>query len=103
MITKWCKIQYLNSEKFLNSVNFFHSVIFLYSEKFLYSETFLYLVKFLYSVKSLYARIFFKKIAVSKMLRSFLVEQPCWSPFEVHLQAILRTFLRLLLEKVTPQ
>ena len=36
-LLKWCKIQYLNSEKFLYSVNFLHSVIFLYSEKFLYS------------------------------------------------------------------
>ena len=37
------------------------------------------------------------------MLRSFSVEQPCWSPFEVHLQVFLRTFLRLLLEKGTPK
>ena len=33
-LLKWCKSQYLNSEKFLYSVNF------LYSVKFLYSETF---------------------------------------------------------------
>ena len=32
------------------------------------------------------------------MLRSFSVEQPCCSSFEVHLQALLRTFLRPLLE-----
>ena len=89
-------------EIFKFSEFFSFSDIFIFREIFIF-RTFLYLVKFLYSVKSLYARIFFKKIAVSKMLRSFLVEQPCWSPFEVHLQAILRTFLRLLLEKVTPQ
>ena len=29
--------------------------------------------------------------------------QKCWSPFEVHLQAFLRTFLCLLLEKGIPQ
>ena len=37
------------------------------------------------------------------MLRSFSVEQPCWSTFEVYLQVFLRTFLRLLLEKGTPK
>ena len=37
------------------------------------------------------------------MVRSFSVEQPCWSPLQVHLQVFLRTFLRLLLEKGTPQ
>ena len=37
------------------------------------------------------------------MVRSFSVKKPCWSPLEVHLQVFLRTFLRLLLEKGTPQ
>ena len=87
----------LYSEKFLYSETFLYSVKFLYSETVLYSET------FLYSDKSLYARKFFLKKAVSKMLRTLSVEQPHWSPFEVHLQAFLRTFLRLLLEKGTPQ
>ena len=102
-LLKWCKFQYSNSEKFLYSDTFLYSVKFLNSVKFLYSDTFLYSEKFLCSVKSLYARKFFKKIVVSKMLRSLSVEQPCWSHFEVHLQAFLRTFLRLLLEKETPQ
>ena len=132
-LLKWCKIQHLNSEKFLYSVNFFHSVIFLYSETFLYSDTFLNSETFSYSEHSCIQRPFyiqrlfyiqshfyvqrhfyiqwnlcmhekiFLKMAVSKMLRSFSVEQPCWSPFEVHLQVFLRTFLRLLLEKGTPK
>ena len=65
-------------------------------------------ILFLYSERHVYIQwnlcmhgIFFKK--VSKMLRSFSVEQPCCSSFEVHLQALLRTFLRLLLEKGTPR
>ena len=82
---------------------FLYSETFLYSKTFLYSESFLCSETFLYSVKSLYARKIFLKMAVSKMLRSFSVEQPCWSPFEVHLQAFLRAFLQLHLEKGTPQ
>ena len=75
--------------------------IFIFSEIFIFRD-FFYSEIFLYSVKSLYATKLFLKIAVSKML-SFSVEQTCWSPFDVHLQAFLRTFLRLLLEKETPQ
>ena len=87
---------------FIFSEIFIFRDFFIFSEIFVLSDFFIFRDIFIFSEISVCTEMFLKN-SCSKNLRSFSVEQPCWSPFEVHLQAFLRTFLRLLPEKGTPQ
>ena len=82
---------FIFSEIFIFRACFMFRDIFIFREIFIFRNFFIFRYIFMFSGISVCTE-FFLKIAVSKMLRSFSVEQPCWSPFKVHLQAFLRTY-----------